>query len=121
MTELRRGCFRALAILLGAVPFGFALIRAYVTRGGDVRYVWVALAASCGAAALIQIDKPSGSGRRAAAWLSASVFLSATVCAVVAAWLLGTRLGTGMLIVAAAFGLCFAAGSFFYLLARRLT
>ena len=116
-----RAYLRALAILLGAVPFGFALIRAYVTRGGDLRYVWVALAASCGAAALIQIDKPSGSGRRAPVWLPASVFLGSTVCAAVAARLLGTTLGTGMLIVAAAFGLCLAAGSFLYLLARRLT
>jgi hypothetical protein len=108
---------RVLAILFAAVPFGFALIRAYVTRGGDRRYLWVAFAALSGAAWLMKISAPSSRGRKTAAWLPAGVFLAATTCAAGAAWLLGTMAGAGMIIVAASFGLCFAAASFLYQLA----
>jgi hypothetical protein len=39
------------------------------------------------------------------------VFIMATLLAIIAAMVLGTRLGPGILVVAAAFGSCFAAGS----------
>jgi hypothetical protein len=80
----------AVSIPFAAAPFAFAAIRA-VTTGNDFRYVWVALAAFCGAAAA-----------------SAAVFACATTLAVIAALLLGTRLGPGILVVAAAFGGCLA-------------
>ena len=65
----------------------------------------------------MKIAVPPGSGRNAPAWLPAGVFLAATTCAAAAAWLLGTMAGAGMIIVAASFGLCFAAGGFLYQLA----
>jgi len=100
----------AVSILFAAVPFAFALIRAFETGGRDLRYVWVALAALCGAAATILIARPYGGGPNAAVALSAGVFVIATLLAVCAALLLGTRLGPGILVVGSAFGFCFAVG-----------
>lgn len=107
---------RALAILAAATPFGFALIRA-VRTGHDVRYIWVALAAFCGAMATMAIARPYGSRPNGAVTVSTAVFLSATLLAVLAALLLGTTFGPGILVVASAFGFCFAVGSLLHLLA----
>jgi hypothetical protein len=46
------------------------------------------------------------------------VFLIATTCAAVSAWLQGTMLGPGMLVVASASGLCLAAASLCYIAGR---
>ena len=94
---------RALAILAAATPFGFALIRA-VRTGHDVRYIWVALAAFCGAMATMAIARPYGSRPNAAVTVSTGVFLSATLLAVIAALLLGTTLGPGILVQTGARG-----------------
>jgi peptidoglycan/LPS O-acetylase OafA/YrhL len=111
---------QALSIVCGALPFAFALIRAFRTGGQDLRYLWVALAASFGATGILVVARPYGSkGRSAAAALSAGVFASATVFAMVAAVLLGTMPGLGMLVVASAFGLCFAAFSWLNVHAQR--
>jgi hypothetical protein len=105
----------ALSILFAALPFAFALFRA-VRTASDFRYLWVALASLGGATALIMVSRP-GRARSGAVTLSVGVFLVATTSAVVAALLLGTRLGPGILVVGAAFGFCCAAGSALHIFA----
>jgi hypothetical protein len=98
----------AIATAFAAVPFGFALIR-LVQTGTDARYVVVALASACGAALAMVLAGPVTSARFLR--VAVTVFISATLFAIIAALLLGTRLGPGILVVAAAFGFCFAAAS----------
>jgi hypothetical protein len=108
---------RALAIASVALPFVFASIRAART-GDDFRYFWPALASLLGAAAVVmagrsRVQTPSAIGAR-----SAGIFVISTICAVLAALLLGTRLGAGIMVVGAAFGLCNALGTLFDSLAQ---
>jgi hypothetical protein len=98
----------AIATAFAAMPFAFALIR-LVQTGTDARYVVVALASVCGAALALVLARPVTSARFLR--VAVSVFISTTLFAVIAALLLGTTLGLGILVVAAAFGFCFAAAS----------
>ena len=100
------------SIVAASIPFGFALIRAVSTRG-DVRYFWVALAGLLGGIATLCVFTPDRGKRVAAA---SAIFVVATVSAVAAALLIGTRLGLGVLVVGAAFGFWFAVAG---ILARR--
>jgi hypothetical protein len=109
---------RALALACGAPPFAFGLIRAAQT-GTDFRYVWVAFASACGAAATVAAARRFVRTGGVAAGVSAASFIVATLAGALAAASVGTRFGPGMLIVASAFALCFAAGSLVHLLARR--
>ena len=108
---------RALSIVMGAAPFGFALIRA-IRTGHDLRYVWVALVAFCGAAGIMVMARPYRGKPNTAFAVSAAVFMAATLLAVLAAVLLGTRLGPGILVVGSSFGFCFAVGCFLHMLAE---
>jgi hypothetical protein len=110
---------QALSIAIAALPFAFALIR-FVKSGSDVRYFWVALASFLGAITVVL-----GGGRQrptlqAALTRSAAAFVIATLFAVLAGLLLGTTLGPGILVVAAAFGLCSAVSCALHLLTRCL-
>jgi len=87
-----------LAVLAAAVPFAFGLIR-LVQTGSDSRYLVVAAASLVGAVVATRLARIG---------TVAVVFLASTVFAVVAAMLLGTHLGPGILVVAASFGSCFA-------------
>jgi hypothetical protein len=98
-----------LSVIFAAVPFAFALIRA-VRTGYDYRYFWVAFASLIGAAGIVAISRGSRRSLPIAFALSAAAFVSSTLLAMVAAMLLGTRMGPGMLVVAASFGICFATG-----------
>jgi hypothetical protein len=109
---------RALAFVFAALPIAFALIRAART-GYDFRYLWVALASLVGAAAVMKIGKAYSETRRAAIALSAGVFVMATLLAILAASLLGTRLGPGILVVACSFAFCFAISCLCHRLQRR--
>lgn len=100
---------RALSIAFAAVPFVFALIRA-VQTGSDLRYLWVALASQLGATMVMVVGRASSRGLAVRIALSAAAFVMATLSAVLAAVLLGTRVGPGILVVASAFGFCAAAG-----------
>lgn len=111
--SFRERLLRAGSIGFAAVPFAFALIRAFGTGGRDLRYLWVALAAFCGAAGVMVFVRPRGALKMAIV-LSAGAFVVATMFAVSAALLLGTRLGPGSLVVGAAFACCFAAGCLLY-------
>jgi len=51
--------------------------------------------------------------------LATGIFLFSTLCAVAAAWMLGTTPGPSMFLVSAAFGACFAASTFLRMPARQ--
>ena len=98
---------RTLTIAFAALPFVFGAIRA-VKTGTDARYLWVALAAGIGAftvAQLTQTTQTAGSLPVVAVF----AFVASTAAGIAAAMMLGTRLGPGILIVAASFAGCFAA------------
>ena len=101
-----------------AVPFAFALIRAFQT-GDDLRYLWVGIAGVCGAVATLWVAGPDGTSPNRAFVLSAGVFAVATLLGTLTALLLGTKLGPAVVIVGAAFGICFAVGAGLHMLASR--
>ena len=107
---------RSFSLFFISLPFLFGLLRA-VTTGDDFRYLWVAAASLLGAAVFIAATNAHSHGRRIA--LSMGAFLVASLCATAAAMLLGTRLGPGLLIVAASFGFCAAAGGTLFAITRR--
>lgn len=115
MSQSRR--LIALSILVAAVPFAFALIRAART-GNDLRYFWVALASLLGAMATIAVGKAHMRRPIAFVALVAGVFVIATLLAVFAALLIGTTLGLGIIVVGVGFGFCFAVGALLHILAR---
>jgi len=108
---------KALSAVLAALPFAFGLIRA-VQTGTDVRYVWVAVAAMAGGMIVTAVARGFRRPLKPVS-LAAAVFVVSTALAVVAAMLQGTRLGPGLLVVAASFAACFAAASFLSALSRR--
>jgi len=106
-----------LSILLGAIPFVFALIRA-VQTGTDFRYLWMAIAAFIGAALVMIIGKARDQTRNVVLRLSAIAFLTSTLVAALVGRLLGGRSIVGILIVCVAFGLFSAAGESLCALSR---
>lgn len=106
-----------LSILLAAVPFVFALIRAIQT-GTDFRYLWMAIAAFIGAALVMVIGKARDQTRNVVLQLSAIAFLTSTLVAGLMGRLLGARSITGILLVCVGFGLFSAAGQSLYALSR---
>ena len=113
----RRWSLHVLSDGFAALPFAFAAIRAAATGGKDLRYVWVALAALAGAAIVVAVAGRHGKSLGAVGVLFAAILVSSTLLAIVAALLLGTVLGVGILVVAFSFGLCFAAGGLLHVLA----
>ena len=109
---------RALAIVFAAMPFAFGLIRA-IRTGYDLRYVWVALASLCGPIAIATVTRRSARPTGLVV-LTAGAFAGATLLAMVAGWLVGANPGLGLLVVASAFGFCFAFSYFCHVLAGRL-
>jgi len=107
-----------ISILFAAVPFLFAAVRA-IRTGRDFRYLWVALASFSGSSVVMVVGRANSRGLNGAATLAAGVLVMATSLAVLAAWLLGTHIGTGSLVVACAFGCCFAASCALYILAHH--
>jgi len=109
---------RATAILIALAPFTFGVVRALRT-GQDLRYLWVALAALIGAAIPVGLGRNRGRGPAAAAALAVAALFLSILFAMLAARLLGTVMGLGILVVAAAFGLCFAVAAALHVLARE--
>jgi drug/metabolite transporter (DMT)-like permease len=107
-----------LSIVFAAVPFAFATIRAISTRH-DVRYVWVALGSLLGGVIGMLLVRAAGRSQRLLVATAAASFAGATLFAMAAALLLGTRLGPGMLVVASSFALCTAASCLLQVLGRR--
>ena len=108
---------RSISLFFFAMPFLFGLLGA-VTRGNDFRYLWVGAASLLGAAAFTVATHTPSYRRRIA--LSTGAFIVATLCATVAAMLLGTRFGPALLVVAASFGFCSAAGCTLFAITQRL-
>ena len=107
----------ALSIFFAAVPFAFALIR-YGQTGYDLRYLWVALASLLGATMVMVVGKAYSRALNVRVALSAGAFVIATLFGVLAAVLLGTTVGPGILVVASGFGFCSAASCVLHALAR---
>lgn len=96
---------KVLGTLLALVPFAFATIRLLAT-GHDTRYLWMAVASTlCAAGVLLRSPSIPSRARTAVATIAAAVG------AAVAAILLGATAGSGIAIVAVAFGLCSAVGT----------
>lgn len=110
----------ALSILVAAVPFAFALVRA-IRTGHDLRYFWVALGSLLGAVATIAVGGAYSRRPIGVVSIVAAVFVIATLFAVLVASLIGTTLGMGMIVVGSAFGFCFAVGALLHVLARSRT
>ena len=117
MKRFSRGLLRSLSIVFAALPFAFGAIRAVQTGGRDLRYILVALAAVSGAAAVKAAAGRFGRRPRMAAAFFVAVFMGSTLVAVIAALLIGTILGPGILVVASAFGFCLAAASLLHVVA----
>jgi hypothetical protein len=114
---LPRALLHALAVIFAAIPVAFGVIRA-VQTGRDVRYIWVAAASLFGAIVVTATARRYRGSSTPVLVLCASFFASA-VLAVCAGWALGTRLGPGLLVVAAGFAGCFSVASVLNVLARR--
>lgn len=117
MKRISHGWIHALGIFFAAVPFGFALVRA-VRTGSDLRYLWLASASLIGAVAITAVGRSHAANTRSTGLLSIGVFVVATLLAVAAALVIGTRMGPGVLVVGSGFGFCFALASLFHMSAR---
>lgn len=95
-----------LGLLLAAVPFAFAVLRAAGT-GTDLRYVWVALAAAVASWAVLIF---SGRGARPTASRAAAALVAATAAASVAGFVQGAQSVPSVLFVALGFAICEAGG-----------
>jgi len=109
---------RSFSIFFFSLPFLFGLLRASTT-GSDFRYLWVAAASLVGAGALTALAGGNLRQPRVALAQSTGAFVVATLCATAAAMLLGTRFGVGLLVVAASFAACSAAGCLLFAITRR--
>lgn len=105
-----------MSILFALAPIGFGVIRA-VRTGNDFRYLWVALASLVSAAIVFVIGNVDSRRPTVAAVRATWVFVIATLFAVIAASLLGARLGPASLVVTSAFGFCYAVGCGLFILA----
>jgi len=107
---------RSSSLFFVAMPFLFGLLRAAIS-GNDFRYLWVAAASLFGAAVFTAATHAPSHRRRIA--LSIGAFITSTLCATAAAMLLGTRFGPALLVVAASFGFCSAAGCTLFAITQR--
>lgn len=110
---------RLLAFLLPMVPFGFGLMRAASTDGRDLRYVWVAFAAFAGAMLRMAMARQQTARPMTRTALAGGIFVLSSLSAALTAWLLNTRIGPGMFLVAGGFALCFAAATWLRMAPRR--
>ena len=105
---------RVLGLLLIAVPFAFGLTR-YIATGSDLRYVWMAIVSTLGAAAALVRPGAGASPSGARAGIAT---VAAAAGAAAMAILLGATAGPGIAIVAVAFGGCSAWGTWLITRAR---
>ena len=104
-----------LGLLLAAVPFAFAGIRLLAT-GDDLRYLWMAIASTLCAAVVLVRPGPPAAGSRARTGVAT---IAAAGCAATVAIALGATAGSGIALVAVAFGLCSALGVRIIVRSRR--
>jgi len=106
------------AVLLGAVPAIFGLIRASTT-GDDVRYLWLAAAAMLGSLAVMVLGYGASGPSRVSPTLAVGAITAGAGCAAATAIFLGAKAGPGVAIVALAFGLCTGTSAVLGTIARR--
>ena len=93
-----------------AAPFAMALIRA--APRGDLRMLWMALAAFAGTAAILAVTASPKTAPRM--FVPLGTFVVATLAAATTRVPFGGAAGPGLLAVAGAFGLSFAIGATLY-------
>jgi hypothetical protein len=110
----------ALAILLGAAPIAFPVIR-LVETGNDLRFVWMALASLASVALVMVLGRARVRTTTMVVALAALAFVVATLAGALVATLLGATSGPAVWLVASAFALCWAASRTLYAFARPRT
>jgi hypothetical protein len=105
------------SMLFAAVPFAFALLRAFRT-GNDFRFLWMAFVSFLGAAVVIAVGKSRNRKAKGILAPSALVLIIATLLAGLVAFLLGAKSVAAAGIVAFAFGFCWAASYALYTSSR---
>lgn len=95
-----------LGLLVAAIPFGFAVLRA-VGTGWDLRYLWIALAAAVVAWAVLRFG---GRGVRPGGRGVAVALVASTAAASVAGFVQGARSVPAVLFVAVGFAICETVG-----------
>ena len=98
---------KSLGLLVAVVPFAFAA-RRLIATGNDLRYAWMALASALCAAVILVWPGARTAWSRTRLGVAA---IAAAACAAAVALLLGATAGSGIAIVAIAFGLCSAIGT----------
>ena len=106
-----------LSIVFAAAPFVFALIRA-VGSGGDLRMLWMALAALVGTAVIMALGRARRRGPRGIAALSTLALVAATLLAGGTAYRLGATAAAGIWPVAFVLSFCWVASFALGALAR---
>jgi hypothetical protein len=96
-----------LSIAFAVLPIAVALVRSFRTHY-DMSLLWLALAASAGAAAVMFVGRARGRPTRTIMILSALAFLSATLCSILAGRLLGIAASSNLAMVSTFFGLSWA-------------
>ena len=109
--------FLVVSILLAAIPFAFAIVRALQTRS-DFRYLWVALASFVGAAAVMTIGRARQRTPARVLALSVVALIAAALFAGIVAFVVGARAALAMAVVAVGFGGCHATSLGLYALSR---
>ena len=102
---------------MAAVPFAFAGIRLLAT-GDDARYLWMAVVSTLCAAAVL--GRPASPSVPSHLRIGVAV-ITAAAGAATAAIVLGATAGSGIAIVAGAFGICSALGTGLLLRSRAPT
>ena len=108
---------RVVAILIMAVPFVFALIRAFRT-GADLRYFWMAVASFVAVTLVMVLTKARTRSRVEVLSLSIIAFIVSAAATALVAKMLGSRAVSGVALVALSFALFSAGGEALYILSR---
>ena len=103
----RRRIYLVAAVLCGIAPFGFGLLRAMSARG-DVRMLWMAVAAALGAALAHMATRGPTRGVRTRA---IATFAVGTLFAATTAYSLGATAAAGVWPVSIVLAGCFAAAT----------
>lgn len=105
------------AVLFGAAPLGFGLLRALRT-GSDLRMFWMAVASTLFAASVLAGAVGRRRTRSAVLYQAGVIFVVATLLAGGMGFALGATAGPGVLAVSAVFGICLAVASVLVAYAR---
>ena len=106
------------AVLFGAAPLGFGLLRALRTGGSDLRMTWMAVVSTLFAAGVLAGAVGRRRTRHAVLYQAGVIFVVATLLAGGMGFALGATAGPGALAVSAVFGFCLSVSSVLVAFAR---